>query len=381
MAYRVRIDTGGTFTDCWGKGDSGPERTLKILSSGKLRVAVKEVPGPRLIRIAIPPQWITPPRFFEGYTVANHRDARSEVLAFDESESILSISEDLETGEWVDLFTGEEAPVLGARLLTGTSLGEAFPELDFRLATTRGTNALLERKGAPLALFINAGLGDLPTIGDQRRPDLFALRHLRPDPVHQATVEVSGRINSRGEIESEIDLESDAFRQSVQDALDRGITVAAVALLHSYRNPAHEIALRDFLLAAGFGHVSISSELAPLIKILPRAQTAIANAYLHPVMQSFLDHIAETIGEQSRVFTMTSAGDWNRFPSFGRKIPCSRGPPEELPEPPPWRTNWVANKLSPSTWAEPARTWPATMATSFTTSSKGSAMPASSEPA
>ena len=110
------------------------------------------------------------------------------VLSFDAADSRLVFSRALPVSESVDLFTREEAPVLGARLLTGTPLDRPFPAMDFRLATTRGTNALLERKGAPVAFFVTAGFADLLVIRDQRRPDLFALKHNRPPPLYERVV-------------------------------------------------------------------------------------------------------------------------------------------------------------------------------------------------
>ncbi len=83
-------------------------------------------------------------------------------------------------GAAFELRSPEEPPVLAARLVTGTPLGRELPEIALRLATTRGTNALLERKGAATALFITRGFADLLLIGTQQRPDLFALNIEKP---------------------------------------------------------------------------------------------------------------------------------------------------------------------------------------------------------
>src|SRR5690606_16554045 len=117
--------------------------------------------------------------------------------------------------------------------LTGTPLDRAFPPLDFRLATTRGTNALLERKGAKLAFFVTQGFGDLLTIRDQRRPDLFALCPRRPAPLFATVIEVEERLDAAGEILVPLSFH---FEEAARAALADGCTVAAVALLHSYRN-------------------------------------------------------------------------------------------------------------------------------------------------
>jgi 5-oxoprolinase (ATP-hydrolysing) len=215
--------------------------------------------------------------------------------------------------------------VLGARLLTGTPLDRPFPAMDFRLATTRGTNALLERKGAAVALFVTQGFADLPIIRDQRRADLFALKHERPAPSSPGSVEVAERLDASGEILTELSLDPD-FDTQARGILESGITVAAVALLHSHRNPVHEIALRDHLLTLGFTHVSTSAELAPLVKILPRLETALANATLQPVMQVFVDHHRERFSCDSRLLMMTSAGGLEPMERFRPKDSLLSGP-------------------------------------------------------
>jgi 5-oxoprolinase (ATP-hydrolysing) len=174
-----------------------------------------------------------------------------------------------------------------------------------RLATTRGTNALLERSGSPTALFITRGFGDLLTIGNQQRPDLFTLNVVKTPPLYASVVEVEERMDSAGRVLRPLDLE--ALRPEAEAVLAEGLTVAAVALLHSYRNPDHENDLERFLRDLGFGHVSCSSALAPLIKIVPRAETAVVNAYLSGAIGQYL----ETVGNSIRpgpFHVMTSAG-------------------------------------------------------------------------
>jgi len=323
--FRIRVDTGGTFTDCWGLAGDGEEpRLVKVLSSGRLRLGVEEWLSDRECRISVPEGWTVSNGFFAGYKLEGD-GARALVLAFDAGESRLTLSHPVPRAAAVDLFTDEEAPVLGARLLTGAGLDEPFPDLEFRLATTRGTNALLERKGARVAFFVTAGFGDLLPIGDQRRPELFALRHQRPEPLFEAAVEVDERLDADGNELAPLHLD-DAFDARVRTLLDDGVDVAAVALVHGYANPAHERALRDRLVELGFRHVSLSSELAPLIKILPRAETAVANAYLQPVMQTFLDHIRERIGERTPLLTMTSAGGLEPTDTYSPKDSLLSGP-------------------------------------------------------
>ena len=99
-----------------------------------------------------------------------------------------------------------------------------------------------------------------------------------------------------------------------------------MALLHSYHNPAHEEAVKSRLLGLGFSHVSTSADLAPLIKLLPRAETCVANAYLQPVMQSFLDHIAGRMGDEGQLLTMTSAGGLEPITTYCPKDSLLSGP-------------------------------------------------------
>lgn len=329
--FKLRVDTGGTFTDCWGmaEGEASP-RLAKVLSSGRIRVAVAVWPRPNMAQIVVPPSWQVADAFFTGYKLESGGHT-ALVLSFEAENGTVVLSHPLPPSESVDLFTREEAPLLGARLLTSTPLDRAFPPMDFRLATTRGTNALLERKGARVAFFVTEGFADLLVIGDQRRPDLFALRHERPESLSSSVIEVHERLDAEGKTLVPIRLD-DELDAAARKALDAGVAVAAVALQHSHRNPAHELALRERLLALGFAHVSTSAELAPLVKILPRAETALVNATLQPLMQQFLDHLRERIAnegataEGSRLLMMTSGGGLEPMAAFRPKDSLLSGP-------------------------------------------------------
>ena len=197
--WRICIDTGGTFTDCWAIPPGGNEPVLvKVLSSGRLRVRVASEST-----IEVP--WELPDGFFAGWSASapSVRDpaGADELTEIRGSEKMGDFLHRLEFAERcsqiltnlvceIDLFTGEEAPVIGTRILTGAKLAEPFPPIHLRLATTRGTNALLERKGAPTAFFVTRGFGDLLEIRDQRRPELFALNHRKPEPLYDVAIEV-----------------------------------------------------------------------------------------------------------------------------------------------------------------------------------------------
>lgn len=237
-------------------------------------------------------------------------------------------------GTAFEVSSGEEAPILAARLVTGTPLAKPLPPLEMRLATTRGTNALLERRGAPVALFITRGFGDLLRIGTQQRPDLFALDIRRPSPLTHTIVEVPERLAADGTVLSGLNV--DELRPTVERLAASGLRSAAVALLHSYRNPRHEEELEALLLEAGFQSVSRSSALAPFLRILPRAETAVVDAYLSPIIGAYLSGVRSAFAGDARpgaatppgarLHVMTSAGGLVRAEEFRAKDSLLSGP-------------------------------------------------------
>ncbi len=254
-------------------------------------------------------------------------DAGRTVLEHDAAEGRLELDAPLDEGPLegaaFELRSPEEAPVLAARLVTGTPLGAPLPPMALRLATTRGTNALLERKGAATALFITRGFGDLLRIGTQQRPDLFALAIEKPEPLYREVVEVPERLAADGSVL--LPLDAEAVREAGRRLRAAGIETAAVALMHSFRNPAHEEELGEILRGCGFRYVSLSSQLAPLIKLLPRAETAVVDAYLAPILDRYLSGVAGALAEGS-LHVMTSAGGLVRAGSFQAKDALLSGP-------------------------------------------------------
>ncbi len=313
--WDIWIDTGGTFTDCVARGPDGTLRRAKVLSSGALRGRVEGV-GAGGDMLFVEADWGAPSRFIVGMEVrfpglepagsaparAIGHDAAGGVIRLDRAPGF-----PIPPGAVFEVRSGEEAPILAARLVTGTHAGRPLPPVRVRLGTTRATNALLERRGEPVALFLTRGHGDLLEIGTQQRPDLFALDIVKPAPLHAAVVEVPERLGADGSVLAPLDLA--ALAGPIARARGAGLRSAAVALLHAWINPVHERALGAFLAAHGFEHISLSSDLAPLIRLLPRAQTAVVNAYLAPVVESYLGRVAGGLAERgSRLHVTTSAG-------------------------------------------------------------------------
>jgi len=299
--WRLRVDTGGTFTDGWGMDPAGRERRVKILSTGRIRTAVERVLGARRVRMRS--DCGAGDGVLEGFASADG----ARVTRWEQADRTAEFDRPVNWAEGtvVELATGEEAPVVAARLLTGTGIDGEFPSHDFRLATTKGTNALLERKGKQGVLFVTAGFEDVLRIGDQRRPSLFARRQVPPPPVFERTAGVAERIGADGRVL--VPLDADRLREEIAALREEGITVAAVSFLNSYANPAHERLAGELLEAAGFGPVSLSHELTPGPRLLSRAETAAANAYLAPVMHRFVRTVAGRMGGGC-LSLMTSAG-------------------------------------------------------------------------
>ena len=294
----MRADTGGTFTDAWALTPSGEERRCKVLSDGSL---IFSIPAPDA------EGWIDLGRevsFQEGTLIGFDGGAFGKITASRGLDRWIKLSGTAEAGRLV-LRTGEEAPVLAARLLTGTRPGEKLPPMDFRVATTRGTNALLERKGARTALFVTRGFGDLPYIRDQRRTLLFSLRQPDEEVLCERIIEISGRLDTAGAVVEAPDEVS--VRQAARQCLDDGIRVAAVALIHAWRDPSMESQVASWLIEEGFTHVTTSSGVAPVIRFLPRLETAVADAWLAPIMEDFTSKVAAAMGS-GEPWMMTSAG-------------------------------------------------------------------------
>ena len=307
--WKVWIDTGGTFTDAVAVDPAGTLHRAKVLSTSSLRGSIVEQLGPSRLRVR--EDWRAPAGLIDGFRfrLLGRDHPEIEVARYAASSSILELSADLdlaaERGTAFEVVSPEEAPILATRLLTGTASHGSLPVEALRLATTLGTNALLERHGAKVALFITEGFGDLLRIGNQQRPDLFALEIRRPEPLYVEAVEVRERLAADGSVL--LPLDPDGLMPRMRELLDDGIDVAAVALMHGYRNPAHEQRLGERLLEAGFRHVSRSSDLAPLIRIVPRAETCVVDGYLAPILRSYLDRVHAAL-DGGRLHVMTSAG-------------------------------------------------------------------------
>ncbi|KAL8392283.1 hypothetical protein RB595_002468 [Gaeumannomyces hyphopodioides] len=259
---RIAIDRGGTFTDCVGNLD-GEDVVIKLLSEDP----------------------------------ANYSDAPLEGI-----RRIMShfLKRDIPRGEQLD-----------------TSDIESI-----RMGTTVATNALLERKGEKTALVVTRGFRDCLAIGNQSRPKIFDLAIRKPDVLYSTVVELDERVTLEDYAEDPYrnltkpavkagspealaaDLvmglsgeavrilqrpEDQVVRRQLQDIYDSGIRSIAVCLMHAYTFPDHEALVGRIAREIGFHHVSLSSELMPMIKLVSRATSVCADAYLTPAIKKYIE--------------------------------------------------------------------------------------------
>jgi 5-oxoprolinase (ATP-hydrolysing) len=179
-----------------------------------------------------------------------------------------------------------------------------------KMGTTVATNALLERKGARVLLLMTEGFGDLLRIGTQARPRLFDLAIRLPELLHEQVAEIPGRLDAGGvEIAP---LDDAAIRSALECAHADGIRSVAIAFMHAYLNPAHEIRAAEIARDVGFEQISPSHEASRLIKLVGRGDTAVVDAYLSPILRRYVRQVADALdlgqGGCDRLYFMQSNG-------------------------------------------------------------------------
>jgi 5-oxoprolinase (ATP-hydrolysing) len=178
-----------------------------------------------------------------------------------------------------------------------------------RMGTTIGTNALLERRGASTVLVITAGFGDLLRIGTQQRPDIFALDIELPATLYSFVVEARERIAADGAILQALDRAG--LARDLRLARAAGAGSVAIALVNAYREPRHERDAAAIAREAGFAHVSVSTEINPAIRLVDRGDTAVVDAYLTPVLESYKKSLGQSLAAElagDRLWFMQSHG-------------------------------------------------------------------------
>ncbi|MCY4030623.1 MAG: hydantoinase B/oxoprolinase family protein [Hyphomicrobiales bacterium] len=198
-----------------------------------------------------------------------------------------------------------------------------------RMGTTIATNALLEHRGARVALFVNEGFADALAIGYQNREKIFALDIHKPSLLYERVFEIPGRFRADGVEHTPLD--EDAAREALAQAKSDGIEAIAIVFLHGWRSSAHEARVAALAREMDFEQVCVSHEVAPLIKLVARGDTTVVDSYLSPILRRYVDHVAGELrahGTQDgcRLMFMKSSGGLSDATLFRGKDAILSGP-------------------------------------------------------
>jgi len=188
--------------------------------------------------------------------------------------------------------------------------------------TTLVTNLIIERKGASTGLLTSRGFRDALEIGREMRYDIYDIFLELPRPLvpRRQRLEVAERLDHRGQVLTPLTPEE--AERAVSQLLALGVESAAISLLHSFRNPAHERMLRDLILAKRPGFpVSLSSEVAPEVREYERTSTTVANAYAMPAVRRYMEILEKGLAELGiggRLYIILSNGGITSPQTAGR---------------------------------------------------------------
>jgi len=257
----------------------------------------------------------------------------------------------------VDPANYPDAPREGIRRILESETGTKMPPnqpIDtsliewIRMGTTVATNALLERKGERMALVVTKGFKDVLFIGNQARPKLFDLEIQCPEVLYEEVVEVDERLllqsdrcqldkkdwrkveGSTGEgIHVVKELDRQKLKKDLEKLREKGISSIACVLMHSYLHSEHEQLVGSIAAEVGFGHVSLSSQVMPMVRIVPRGFTASADAYLTPCIKKYLSGFSSGFKNNlagTNVLFMQSDGGLTPMDSFNGSRAILSGP-------------------------------------------------------
>lgn len=333
-AWQFWIDVGGTFTDCLALDPSGNQHQTKVLSSGLVK-GQASFNSHHEDCLTVEPD--AGEQFWTGATLrvvdeGGRSDQESKVMAYDSKTGRVKLDPFLlrpnervrTTGFSYELDHGIAAPILAIRRILNLAPSTPLPQCQVYLGTTRGTNALLTRRGARTAFVTTRGFRDLLLIGDQARPHLFELTIRKPKPLFETAIEIDERILADGTVEVAPSPEVVGEKLSALKAI--GVESVAICLMHGFRFPQHEQMIGKIASEIGFRDVRLSSDVAPLIKVLARGETTVLDAYLNPVLGNYLDEIERSLSSGSRLQLMTSAGGLVNRDQFSGKDSVLSGP-------------------------------------------------------
>ncbi|MEO7865823.1 MAG: hydantoinase/oxoprolinase N-terminal domain-containing protein, partial [Sphingomicrobium sp.] len=195
---------------------------------------------------------------------------------------------------------------------------------DVRMGTTVATNSLLERKGERCGLAITRGFGDALRIGNQARPDIFARHIVLADMLYAESVEIDERVGADGAVV--VPLDEEQARTAMLSLRDQGIQALAIIFMHGWKFTAHEERLAEIAAELGFSQISVSNEVAPLIKLIGRGDTTVADCYLSPVLRRYVEQVEAGLPQGTLLQFMQSNGGLARANAFRGKDAILSGP-------------------------------------------------------
>jgi len=197
----------------------------------------------------------------------------------------------------------KDAAIQGIRELLSLKDVDSIPidQIDaIKMGTTVATNALLERQGENTLLAITSGFADILRIGYQQRPELFSLDIKLPDMLYSDIVEIDERVNINGKISKKLDLIK--TKKLLKNAFNMGFKSIAIVLLHGYKHQKHELQVASIAKKIGFEQISVSHKVSPLMKMIPRGDTTVVDAYLSPILRRYINQVKDALGPTGKNF-------------------------------------------------------------------------------
>ena len=203
----------------------------------------------------------------------------------------------------------KDAALAGIRAVLGLASDAPIPASQIaavKMGTTVATNALLERKGEPLALVTTRGFRDALRIAYQNRPRLFDLKVTLPEMLYARVIEADERLAADGEVLQALD--EAALERDLRAAFDAGLRSVAIVFMHAWRDGRHETQAAAIARKLGFPQISVSHQVSPLMKLVGRGDTTVADAYLSPILRRYVAQVAGELGGASLLFMQSNGG-------------------------------------------------------------------------
>ena len=344
LRWVVAIDTGGTFTDVVARGPNGQISRVKVPSDGSISATVVSCARGSL-RIAPAAGLTLPDGFLDGWMLSAPvagtgnallvRTQRGTTVELDDAVELAEgtplrfMQRQRGGADWID------APRIGLHIVTATPLSEALAPIELRLSTTRGTNALLEGRGAKVGVLVSDGLTGVVEIGDQTRENLFARVPVRTGALAHAVRAIGERTLASGQAHMRAD---NAQLHAAADALRaEGCDCIVVSLAHALLNEREAQITAE--LDTPSMRVIAAAAVAPHARLLTRTETACVHARIAPILSQFVvdatrgssepfSHAPEPFSHapESRAFIFTSAGVLQSAATFAARDTLFSGP-------------------------------------------------------